>query len=81
MKKSIVLLCAIAVSALLLGCKDKDLSAPKNPKMVGNDANANPPRQSAQSAQRPLALQKKQRQQRLERNLTSAKPTSLRQCH
>lgn len=36
MQNQIVLLCAIAVSALLLGCKDKDLSAPNNPKMGSN---------------------------------------------
>jgi hypothetical protein len=36
MKKSIALFCVISVSALLLGCKNEDLSAPKIPKMLEN---------------------------------------------
>lgn len=33
MKKLNVLLCATLLIALLMGCKDKDFSAPKNPTM------------------------------------------------
>jgi hypothetical protein len=41
-KKSNIMLSAILISVLLIGCKNEDLSAPKTPKMSDNTYLTNP---------------------------------------